>query len=188
MYTTKYIADEKGNVQAWKVSKMCRELELHPRTCFRVPLVKDAALMNLRLCVNVCYVNAIAYDYPCYSFEVFSTYYQDVYSILKHMKDNHDEWRKNGEKLSDLIVEKQSSVPKDIAFTIYKFISFEPPKIKFNIKLLGTNFGLTDSFLCGCIRCFENPHNKIWKIENVTDEILLKHLTSEEHRFFAHRF
>ena len=170
-----------------KVNKMLFELVKNPKGCERVPFVKSSVVSrDMKLYVNIPYIATCAYDYPFMPFEVFSVNEKERKQILQHIKQRYYDWIIEGDRYTKqliLMVEENvnEDIPMGVAFLVYTYDRYEPLKVQFDEKLLGKNFGLSDSFGCGCIRCVDNPKNELWDLFTVTNSTLINHLQSDEH-------
>ena len=179
--TRKHVTDDNGVVDAWKVGRMVDELQRNPQGCVRVPLVNDKHKELKTLYINLHYTRAVAYDYPFFGFDVFSVVKSEQATLFKYIAKRFKDWSTKGKKFSLMLMDCQNELTFDVSFMIYKYITFEPPRIKFDPYLLGNNFGISDSFLCGCIRCVNHTDNPVWDLYKVTDKDLQDHLKSDIH-------
>ena len=181
MTTRTHVLDRNGVVNPIKVHLMLNELRRNGSSCLRVPLPNDTYPTEKKLYINVEYTQAVAYDYPFMGFDVFSIDNDEKETIFDYIKQRHDIWYEQRFDYCAVLMDCDLSVPFDVGYIIYQYATIEPPQIKFNKQLLGNNFGISDSFLCGCIRCVHNKNNPIWSVYNLTNKDLKEHLESEFH-------
>ena len=185
--TTKNIKTD-DEIDPTKVNEMLLKVVKNPQECERVPLVKSSVVpSDMNLYLNIPYIRACAYDYPFMPFEVFSVNENERKQILQYIKQRYYAWIIQGDKFTGQLIstveeEMNIYVPMGVAFLVYTYERDEPLKVQFDEKLLGNNFGLSDGFFCGCIRCVDNPKNELWDIYQVTNSQLIKHLKSDEHK------
>ena len=176
-----------NSIDEAKLGNMLDEMKQNPTTCSRVPLVRSSCVELMKLYVDPEYTIAVAYDYPFMSFDVFSTNNKERQQILFYIQNRHDKWKVNGLqeslKVSQIVEDNLNLyLPFGVAFLLYTFVHQEPKQIKFNPVLLRTDIGISDSFLCGCIRCVKEIKNPVWDIYKLTNQQIIDHRKSDVHQ------